>query len=237
MHRIYLTTNLINGKKYVGRCSSDKNWNRGYVGSGKMLKQAIEKYGLENFSREILEELPGSCSLREAIDLEKQWLIKLNCKSSPEYYNLSNDTGGMGSGDKHKEETKALIKNRMKDFYGEKGLPLEWRENVANAVRGRTPWNKGKSFKDSDDSFYSRRRAKIQLTNDDYLQIKDLYEHGMSASKIGKIWNVCHHVILGMIRRGGVSQPSNKRKAMSEEQKKKIAESLKSYHSNEKKEK
>jgi hypothetical protein len=51
---IYLTTNLLNGRWYIGSCWC-KNMDRaGYLGSGKLLTQAIAKYGRENFQREIL---------------------------------------------------------------------------------------------------------------------------------------------------------------------------------------
>lgn len=43
---IYLTTNTINGKKYIGMCTRDDDW---YFGSGKLIKSAIKKYGKENF--------------------------------------------------------------------------------------------------------------------------------------------------------------------------------------------
>lgn len=39
---IYITTNLINGKKYIGQ---KKGYNDTYLGSGKILKLAIKKYG------------------------------------------------------------------------------------------------------------------------------------------------------------------------------------------------
>ena len=232
MHRIYMTTNLINGKKYVGRCSKDERWEDGYLGSGVFLKQAIKKYGRDNFKREILQELSPESSLREAIEAEKSWLARLNCKNSPEFYNMSNDTGGMGAGDNHSAETKKKISDKMKEIYGDSGLPLAWRENVANARKGREPWNKGLSFKDKDDNFYKKRRKPKKLTNDDYIKIKDLYESGLSAAKIGLMWDVCHHVILGMIKRGGPAKPRSEK--MTDDQKQKISESVKLFHKNKK---
>ena len=49
---IYKTTNLINGKIYVG---SDISNIPSYLGSGKILKCAIKKYGKDNFQKEILD--------------------------------------------------------------------------------------------------------------------------------------------------------------------------------------
>jgi hypothetical protein len=43
---IYKTTNIINGKYYVGK---DINNSESYLGSGVLLKRAIKKYGKENF--------------------------------------------------------------------------------------------------------------------------------------------------------------------------------------------
>ena len=53
-HFIYKTTNLLNGKFYVGMHSTNK-LNDGYLGSGKRLRYSIKKYGKENFKLEILE--------------------------------------------------------------------------------------------------------------------------------------------------------------------------------------
>jgi hypothetical protein len=63
-HYIYKTTNLINGKYYIGMHSTD-NLEDGYIGSGKRLWYSINKYGKENFKCEIIEMLPDRSSLKE----------------------------------------------------------------------------------------------------------------------------------------------------------------------------
>lgn len=59
---IYKTTNLKNGKFYVGMHSTD-NLNDGYLGSGDRLRRSIRKNGPESFKLEILEFLPNKSSL------------------------------------------------------------------------------------------------------------------------------------------------------------------------------
>jgi hypothetical protein len=44
-HYIYKTTNLINGKIYIGKRSHKNPEKDKYLGSGNVLKQAISKYG------------------------------------------------------------------------------------------------------------------------------------------------------------------------------------------------
>jgi group I intron endonuclease len=226
MHRIYLTTCVPTGKKYVGRCSCDKRWAEGYLGSGVLLKKSIVKYGREQFAREVLEELPNA-TLREAIDAEKVWLLRLNAKASPDYYNLSENTGGMGKGDKHTEATKLKIKEKMKEVYGETGLPLEWRENVANARKGQIPWNKGKTKNDyPPETYEKRRKMRAPFTDNEVVQILSEYAGGTPFCKIAMKWDASDKTIQRIVRKG--TQKRGPRGPMSQEQKDKISLSLKS---------
>lgn len=51
---IYLTTNLVNGKIYIGQREFQGN-DGGYLGSGVYFRKALEKYGRKNFKRKILK--------------------------------------------------------------------------------------------------------------------------------------------------------------------------------------
>ena len=94
---IYLTTNKINGKKYIGMC---KNTHRnGYLGSGMLLKKAIRKYGKENFERIVLEECETLERLSKA---EEHWIKFYNAVESDEFYNLT--TGGFGGNSDYLKE-------------------------------------------------------------------------------------------------------------------------------------
>jgi hypothetical protein len=80
---IYLTTNKLNGKKYIG---VDSNNNKNYFGSGKIIRLSLKKYGTENFTKEILEE---SDDIKYLFEREKFFIEKYDAINSNEYYNLA----------------------------------------------------------------------------------------------------------------------------------------------------
>lgn len=115
---IYETTNLINGKKYIGRHKSEV-FDSQYYGSGIYITRAIAKYGKEHFKVEMLEEvLTGEHDLNER---EKYWIKYYNAQKSDKYYNIAD--GGIG-GDVYSgysEEDKQAFKNKvskgLKEFH------------------------------------------------------------------------------------------------------------------------
>jgi hypothetical protein len=75
-HYLYKTTNLINGKYYIG-VHSTYDLDDGYLGSGVLLKKSIQKYGKYNFKLEILEFFDNRKSLiRKERELVTETFIK-----------------------------------------------------------------------------------------------------------------------------------------------------------------
>jgi hypothetical protein len=81
---LYKITNNINGHFYYG-IHSTNNLNDGYMGSGKRLQDAYVKYGIENFTKEIVQFCN---SLEELSNLEKE-IVNEELINNPNCYNLS----------------------------------------------------------------------------------------------------------------------------------------------------
>jgi len=105
-YTIYKITNQINGKFYIGSHKT-KDLNDGYMGSGKYLNHAYKKYGLENFSKEILFvfDTPEEMYAKEAEIVNDEFLAEENT------YNLKR--GGFGGWD-YINNDKTLIQQRNK---------------------------------------------------------------------------------------------------------------------------
>jgi group I intron endonuclease len=116
---IYITTNLITGKKYIGK---DIFNNPKYIGSGKILKRSIRKYGKHNFTKEIID---NANTKKELEQKEIFWIEKYNAVMDSNFYNIA--TGGNGGklgdivnkkrsislmGHKVSEETKDKIRKK-----------------------------------------------------------------------------------------------------------------------------
>jgi len=96
-HIIYKTTNKLNGRFYIGMHSTE-NIEDGYLGSGRRIKAELNKYGKENFVREILECLPS----REALEQREAEIVCETLLKDPLCLNLKN--GGEGGGKIWSEE-------------------------------------------------------------------------------------------------------------------------------------
>jgi len=102
-YTIYKITNQINGKFYIGMHQT-KDLDDGYMGSGKLLKRAIEKYDIENFTKEYLEIF----DTEEKMNLAEKILVVVDPEVS---YNLC-EGGHGGFGYINDNEELRISKNR-----------------------------------------------------------------------------------------------------------------------------
>lgn len=105
---IYKITNLINNKIYIGKhITKDKNDD--YMGSGKLITRAIEKYGLENFKKEILFQ----CNSQQQLNQMQKNIVNEEFVARLDTYNLK--IGGAGGWDfinKNNLNLKTNFKNK-----------------------------------------------------------------------------------------------------------------------------
>lgn len=115
---IYLITNKINGKQYIGQHYGELEDN--YFGSGVLITKAIEKYGKENFSKEIIYIGDSRAELDFA---EKDIIEECNAVKDENFYNLQ-EGGTKGDGwrayqkwlENHPEEAKIIYQKAGKDY-------------------------------------------------------------------------------------------------------------------------
>ena len=105
-YTVYKVTNNVNGKVYIGSHKTN-DLNDNYMGSGKYLKYAQKKYGVEKFNKVILFifDTPELMYEKEAEIVNKDFLVDENT------YNLR--IGGFGGFD--------YINQSSKNLYGNNG--------------------------------------------------------------------------------------------------------------------
>lgn len=116
---VYLATNLINGKQYIGYTTktlperikthvykSKCKLNKHYF---YLFKQALRKYGTDNFKWEILEE----CSTKEECCKKEIFYISKYNTIAPSGYNLTEG----GNGGIQSDDTKLKISESVKKYW------------------------------------------------------------------------------------------------------------------------
>ena len=127
---VYVVTNNINGKYYIGsHCGSNPK----YMGSGVALQYAFKKYGRENFTKEVLHY----CE-----DYQKQeglLLVALDAAKDPKTYNLTNAGSGGSAGRPYAESTRKLMQHKhggkRNPMYGVKQTPERIQKTIESNRR------------------------------------------------------------------------------------------------------
>lgn len=88
-YTVYKTTNLVNGKQYIGKHAT-VDPNDEYLGSGVQLLRAIAKYGRQNFVKEVL----FAYDTAEEMNAKEAELVTEEIVASSSFYNMC--LGGNG---------------------------------------------------------------------------------------------------------------------------------------------
>ncbi|WCZ66372.1 homing endonuclease [Yersinia phage MHG19] len=136
-HFVYETTNLVNGKKYIGKHSSEK-LDDDYLGSGIALRRAVDKYGSDSFKREILKQFDSS---EEAFEYEAK-LVTEEIVNDNNYYNMT--TGGFGGNIIFTEDVKAKMSTSAKERIKRDGHHLQGSHRSKSTILKMVSTNKEK---------------------------------------------------------------------------------------------
>lgn len=143
-YTIYKVTNKINGKIYIGSHKTE-DLNDNYMVSGKYLKYAQEKHGIDNFTREILFvfDTPELVHAKEAELVNEEFIAESNT------YNLK--VGGFGGFD-------YINKNKLNSYPNRLEKDLEKLKLAQSALE---ELNKDPMWKDKQSKRVSQGLKKI----------------------------------------------------------------------------
>lgn len=212
---IYLTTNIVNGKIYVGKheISNDKKLNATYIGSGTLFKRAFDKYGEENFKRKILR----LCySLHELRIWEHVYIVKYKSTDRSIGYNIA-------KGDVNTSEYNPakLPEVRKKMSLKKKGKPSSFKGKKLSeeAKKKISERNKGRKMSDN----FRERMREIGKRRGGFMTGRHHTEE--TKKKISKATKGKNNPMYGVSLSGKLNGMYGKRH--SEETKRKISEALK----------
>lgn len=187
---IYKITNKVNGNSYIGLSTdierrwkdhkNEYNWKREF---NKTLYQAFQKYGLENFTFEVLEE----CSPIELSEKEKYY-INLYDTYKNGYNNTTGGENNKGEGHpKHKldkediidirtrynnlekkQEVYQLYKNRI----GESGFHKIWNYETWKGIMEEVYTPENKLFHAHNTANKGSKNGRSKLNEDEVRQIR-----------------------------------------------------------------
>jgi group I intron endonuclease len=187
--RIYVVTNKVNGKQYVGQTTVTltRRWGvhlssaKSQRNSCRALGNAIRKYGSDNFTMQEVATASG----REELDAkELQWVDSLG-SMSPNGYNLTEGGGSVG------RPSKETVEKRRLTMRGHP-TPQATRDKIRSAQVGRTftpehreKLRQAKLGRKQDPGHVARRVAAVQAAYSE--------RHDEIVAKITRVHIGTHH--------------------------------------------
>jgi hypothetical protein len=179
-HYTYKTTNLINGRYYLGMHSTNR-LDDGYLGSGKRLYYELNKYGRNNFKFEILQHF----NTREQLVEAETSLISEEVLKDPNCLNMvvGGSGGNVGKGGEHLGGDCWAAANRY--WKTEEGLKKksETAKKVAKRRIQEGTWN---VFQKGNQVWKGRKHTPESIEK--MKETKKGHGKGVNNSQFGKCW-------------------------------------------------
>lgn len=189
---LYETRNILNNKIYVG-VHKTEDMNDGYMGSGKVITHALAKYGVENFTKVILETFEND----EDMYAREKEVVNDDFLRRKDIYNLRR--GGDGGFDYiNKNEELRIEKNRkarrstdivLQNMYGDgwRSVIAKLGKAAANTPEAKEKWRQTRKERGtkSDASRMNTDEAKAKQKE----SLKRIeHQKGEKNSQFGTMW-------------------------------------------------
>lgn len=197
---IYKITNIINNKSYIGQSKNiETRWRRHKFEAKNAkgscydypLYRAIRKYGIENFSFEILEE----CLVEELNNKEIYYIKKFNTFNNGYNQNEGGNSGNFSTLSKNNIEQIILLLQNTNLTHGQIGKQFNVSENTICGI------NTGYYWKDDNLDYPIRKRIKKEIPKKQESKIPDkeilfqkLLEY-KNFSKVGRYFGVSDNAV------------------------------------------
>ena len=179
IHYIYKTTCNVTGRWYIGMHSTS-NLEDGYMGSGKILRYSIRKYGKDNHTKEILEYFNS----RKELVLREVEIVNLELISDGLCMNLKE--GGSGGGGFWSEEHKLKCQLAGNKTFVDK---IKNNENFKNVITNTLKENNKKAHENGNCSYNNFKDKKHSNETKQLIsEIKRGTGTGETNSQYGTCW-------------------------------------------------
>jgi len=176
------------GKYYVGSHKGVPT--DGYIGSGKVFKHAVKKYGIEAFARTILYEGPDFQAEEHKI------LASLDAENDPMSYNLKNDATG------------ATLRGSANGMFNKQHTELA-RKQISETLRTGTRWGSDDKKTEHSKKVHGEKNGMFGKTHSDFSKNKFKNTLALKSEKWKFLRTGKHHATsfltpLKMLARSGL---------------------------------
>ena len=182
---IYKITNTLNGKVYIGQSKNiSQRWKAHrtrYQTEDSLLYRAMRKYGIENFTFEVIEE----CDIDQLNDREIYWIAYYQANNCEKGYNLTIGGAAITSSKLQEKEVQEIIKLLQNTGISQDKIAKQFnvdQKTISNINTGETWLQKDVIYPIRSVGFANKFRGQVQITEED----RKKYEKGNVCIICGK---------------------------------------------------